>query len=86
MRYVEFRDANGSGLRGAAAGLLWAQLQKRLGLPYDRPCPTLTQQLERDIGLRRTKGADAGVGDWRSPGCYAEAFEPRASARGRPAG
>ena len=57
MRYVEYREAIGAELRRHSAGLTWAQLQSRLGLPYDRPCPTWTRQLENDIGLRRKKGS-----------------------------
>ena len=57
MRYVDYRDAIQAELRRNPAGLTWMQLQSRLGLPYDRPCPAWTRQLESDIGLRRTKGA-----------------------------
>jgi hypothetical protein len=56
MRYVEFRDAIHAELRRSAAGLTWTELQSRLGLPYDRPCPTWTKQLEADIRRQRTKG------------------------------
>ena len=55
MRYVDYRDAIHAELRRNAAGLTWAELQSRLDLPYDRPCPTWTKQLENDIGLQRTK-------------------------------
>jgi hypothetical protein len=57
MRYVEFRDSIYKALRRSSGGLTWAQLQERLGLPYDRPCPAWTRLLERDIRLTRTKGA-----------------------------
>jgi hypothetical protein len=56
MRYVEYRDAIKAELRRNSAGLTWAELQSRLGLPYDRPCPTWTRQLESEIGLQRKKG------------------------------
>jgi hypothetical protein len=56
MHYAEFRDAVRSALRRSPAGLTWAQLQVRLRLPYDRPCPEWTRQLEREIGLDRVKG------------------------------
>lgn len=56
MRYVEFRDSIGEELRRNGAGLTWTQLQERLGLPYDRPCPAWTKRLEQDIGLTRAKG------------------------------
>jgi len=56
MRYVDFRDAIRHELEYHPAGLTWAQLQDRLALPYDRPCPAWTKQLEKEIGLRRIKG------------------------------
>ena len=56
MRYADYRDAIRKGLRSNAAGLTWSQLRGRLQLPYDRPCPAWTRQLEADIGLVRTKG------------------------------
>jgi hypothetical protein len=57
MRYIDFRDSIRNELRRSAAGLTWSELQGRLGLPYDRPCPAWTKQLETDIGLVRTKGS-----------------------------
>ena len=57
MRYVEYKNAIEWELRRSSGGLTWAQLQARLGLPYDRPCPTWTRQLESEIGLERKKGA-----------------------------
>jgi hypothetical protein len=56
MRYVEFRDSIQHKLRRNVGGLTWAQLRERLGLPYDRPCPVWTKQLEQEIGLSRDKG------------------------------
>jgi hypothetical protein len=56
MRYTEFRDTIDGELRRTPAGLTWAELRDRLGLPYDRPCPSWTKRLEQEIGLTRTKG------------------------------
>jgi hypothetical protein len=56
MKYIDYRDAIRAELRRHAAGLTWSQLRSRLALPYDRPCPTWTRQLESDIGLCRVKG------------------------------
>ena len=56
MTYADFRDSIANELRRTPAGLTWAQLQDRLSLPYARPCPTWTKQLEHDIGLTRVKG------------------------------
>ena len=56
MRYTEFRDAIQKELRQMPEGLTWVDLRDRLGLPYDRPCPTWTRQLEKEIGLSRVKG------------------------------
>jgi hypothetical protein len=57
MRYTDYRDAIERALEGSESGLTWAELQARLALPYDRPCPTWTKQLEREIGLRRVKAS-----------------------------
>ena len=56
MKYVEFREAIQKELRQMPDGLTWVDLRERLGLPYDRPCPTWTRQLEKEIGLSRVKG------------------------------
>ncbi|HYE17618.1 MAG TPA: hypothetical protein VEA69_04195 [Tepidisphaeraceae bacterium] len=56
MRYPEFRDAIHTALRRNGTGLTWAELRDRLSLPYDRPCPEWTKDLEREIGLLRVKG------------------------------
>lgn len=56
MRYADFKNSIRDELHRTAHGLTWAQLQQRLALPYERPCPSWTRQLEREIGLRRTKG------------------------------
>ena len=53
MRYDDFRDAIRNELRRTRAGLTWAQLRDRLRLPYDRPCPSWTARLEKEIGLSR---------------------------------
>jgi hypothetical protein len=57
MRYVHFRDLIRDELKRHPAGLTWAQLRARLDLPYDRPCPTWTKQLEQEIRLSRARGA-----------------------------
>jgi hypothetical protein len=64
MRYADYRDAIRNALRSNAAGLTWSQLQERLRLPYDRPCPAWTRQLEDEIGLVRTKGTSRAL-VWR---------------------
>ena len=55
MKYIDYRDAIQKILKRHADGLTWPQLQARLALPYDRPCPTWTRQLETEIGLSRVK-------------------------------
>ena len=57
MKYIDYRNSVHNELRRHAAGRTWAELQRRLGLPYERPCPAWTKQLETDIGLVRVKGA-----------------------------
>jgi len=57
MRYVEFRDAIAGELRRNPKGLTWAELKAQRALPYERPCPTWTRQLEKEIGLSRAKGS-----------------------------
>ena len=57
MRYVEFKSAIEKKLRKHPGGLTWSQLKERLDLFYERPCPSWVKQLEREIGLRRVKGA-----------------------------
>lgn len=57
MRYTDFRNAIRDALQRNAAGLTWAQLRETLDLPYERPCPAWTRQLEKEIGLSRTSGA-----------------------------
>jgi hypothetical protein len=55
MRYAEYRDAIRKALRQNPDGLSWIELRNRLDLPYNRPCPEWTNQLEQEIGLRRLK-------------------------------
>jgi hypothetical protein len=55
MRYIDFRDAIAAALRKNRNGLTWAQLRSQLKLPYDRPCPAWASQLEKEIGLTRTR-------------------------------
>jgi hypothetical protein len=57
MRYTEYRDSIRRELARSAAGRTWAELQSKLELPYARPCPTWTKQLEQEIGLVRVKGS-----------------------------
>ena len=57
MRYADYRESIHRELRRNACGLTWAELQSKLDLPYDRPCPAWTKQLEQEIGLTRVKGA-----------------------------
>ena len=57
MQYVDFRDLIREELKRHPTGLTWAQLRNQLNLPYDRPCPTWTKQLEKEIRLSRTRGA-----------------------------
>ncbi len=56
MRYADFRSAIQTELLRHPAGRTWTELRDRLALPYDRPCPTWTRSLEREIGLIRAKG------------------------------
>jgi hypothetical protein len=56
MRYIEYRDAIQAALSRRSSGMTWPQLQEKLAPPYDRPCPTWTRQLEKEIGLSRVKG------------------------------
>jgi hypothetical protein len=65
MRYVEFKNAIEQELRRNPDGLTWLQLQRRLGLPYDRPCPTWTQKLEEEISLSRRKLPGQAALVWR---------------------
>ena len=57
MRYVDLRDIIRKELRKNPAGLTWAELKERLDLPYERPCPTWVEYMEREIGLSRVKGS-----------------------------
>jgi hypothetical protein len=56
MTYVAFKSAIEGELRRHGVGRTWKQLQSRLKLPYERPCPDWTKRLEREIGLQRGKG------------------------------
>lgn len=57
MTYDEFRDRIQRQLVRHPDGLTWRELQTQLRLPYDRPCPTWVNELEREIGLRRASGS-----------------------------
>ena len=66
MRYIEFRDAIQGELVRCPEGLTWIQLKNRLALPYDRPCPSWVKQLEKEIGLSRTRGNERAY-VWKTP-------------------
>ncbi len=66
MRYIEFREAISDALRRHPEGLTWAELRQRLALGYERPCPTWTRNLEREIGLSRQKRSGRAF-VWRVP-------------------
>jgi hypothetical protein len=66
MRYAEFKRAIHRELRQRPQGLTWLELQQRLNLPYDRPCPTWTHMMEQEIGLSRKKGTSRAF-VWRVP-------------------
>src|ERR1051326_6043433 len=55
MHYLEFRDRIRQGLHHRPDGWSWAELQKRLQLPYSRPCRTWIRRMESEIGLYRTR-------------------------------
>ena len=57
MKYSEFRDLIEKELRQSRSGRTWSDLRDRLGLPYERPCPTWVKRLEDEIGLARVKGS-----------------------------
>jgi hypothetical protein len=59
MRYVDFRDVISAELQRSPAGLTWAELKRRLDLPYSRPCPTWVARMEAEVGLTRAKGSGA---------------------------
>ena len=65
MRYIDFRDSIRDELRRHAGGLTWTQLRQRLDLPYERPCPAWTKQLEREIGLTRVSGNGSRALVWK---------------------
>jgi len=56
MRYEEFRDAVAGELRANRDGLTWAQLKRRLRLPYRTPCYEWLARMEKDVGLTREPG------------------------------
>jgi hypothetical protein len=55
MRFVEFKERIKAKLIEHPEGLTWDQLKDQLELPYDRPCPTWVLQLEKEIGLTRSR-------------------------------
>lgn len=56
MTYSDFRNAIHKELAKRPAGATWNELRERLDLPYLRPCPEWTKRLEKEIGLKRSKG------------------------------
>ena len=56
MTYVTYKTAIAGELKRHRTGRTWSELQSRLKLPYDRPCPEWTRKLESEIGLVREKG------------------------------
>lgn len=56
MQYVNFRDVIRNELRKNPLGLTWTQLKERLDLPYERPCQTWINRMEKEIGLTRARG------------------------------
>jgi hypothetical protein len=84
MRCVEFREAIQKALRQTPEGLKWSGLRERLVLPYERPCPTWTLQLEKELGLARAKGCRRGL-VWKvAAGCkFAEPARQRQTIRKR---
>jgi hypothetical protein len=57
MTYDEFKTTLQRHLKKHPAGATWQELRDTLKLPYNRPCPEWTKQLETDIGLVRRKGS-----------------------------
>ena len=57
MKYATFKSAINVKLKKQPDGLTWEALRESLDLPYTKPCPEWIKQLERDIGLVRTKGS-----------------------------
>jgi len=57
MRYLEFKNTIQRHLHKHPNGATWPELRDALSLPYDRPCPEWTRQLEKEIGLVRRKGS-----------------------------
>jgi hypothetical protein len=58
MRYTEFREGVETSLRRHPAGRTWEQLRAELKLARRRACPEWTKALEKDLGLKRVKGAE----------------------------
>jgi hypothetical protein len=56
MTYATYKTAISGELKRHRAGRTWKELQSRLKLPYERPCPEWTRKMESEIGLVREKG------------------------------
>ena len=65
MRFVDFREGIFRELRLTPAGLTWREIQARLRLPYETPCPTWVSRLEA-AGMTRTRGSGRAL-VWRIP-------------------
>jgi len=59
MRYSDFKEAIRTELCANRAGLTWVEIRDRLALSYKQPCPEWVNRLEKEIGLRRSRGATA---------------------------
>ncbi|MCP4634539.1 MAG: hypothetical protein GY855_16545 [candidate division Zixibacteria bacterium] len=57
MRYIDFRNSIVDELKRNPQGLTWAEMKKRLNLPYKQPCSEWVKRMEDEDGLSRTKGS-----------------------------
>jgi hypothetical protein len=56
MRFTEFRQQILDELNQNPEGLTWVEIKERLGLPYQQPCPTWVNRMEKENGLTRARG------------------------------
>lgn len=61
--YKDFRDAIEKLLKAEPDGLTWSEIKTRLNLPQKVPNNKWVRQMEKDIGLTRTKESRGTV--WR---------------------
>lgn len=78
MSYSEFKNAITKYLRKHRAGATWQELRDGLSLPYERPCPEWTRQLEQEIHLQRRKGTGRAL-VWSLPARQPSQSSPRPS-------